>query len=155
MSDALDALRRLEGDWAGNGEGEFPTIDSFAYRETFHFYCNGIEPMLHFEQRTWRQPNDEPLHWESGFLRLDDSGEIEMVNSQNGERVEVMRGQLQWDAESLNLELNSTLLGNDPRLTATRRRYTLSGPTLSYRIWMATTRCPELTHHLEASLQRV
>lgn len=155
----LERLRLFEGSWQGRGSGEYPTIDPFDYEETLQLYCNGVEPMLHFEQRTWKRPTEparsEPLHWESGFLRVVSGSELEMVNSQNGERVETLRGSLEQVGAALVVELESRLIGNDTRLIRTRRRYELSGDQLRYRIWMATTRNSSLTHHLEAQLTRV
>jgi len=52
------------------------------------------------------------------------------------------------------LSMDSTLLGNDERLIRTRRRYECEGDTLRYQVWMATTKQPELTPHLEARLIR-
>jgi hypothetical protein len=157
--DAIDRLRQLEGSWQGTGHGDYPTIDPFEYEETLQLYCNGVEPMLHFEQRTWKRPTEpartEPLHWESGFLRVVSGFNLEMVNSQNGERVETLRGALKQTDAALIVELDSSLIGNDTRLIRTRRRYALVNQELHYQIWMATTRNSALTPHLEARLVRV
>jgi hypothetical protein len=155
----IEALRLLEGSWEGTGNGKFPTIDAFSYTETFQFYWNGIEPMLQFEQRTWvandAEPRKDPLHWECGFLLALPAMGVEMTNAQNGERVEVMRGAIKRSASGLTMSLESTLLGNDDRLVRTKRRFECDGKSLRYRVWMATVRTPELTHHLEAELRRV
>jgi hypothetical protein len=115
--------------------------------------------MLHFEQRTWKRPTEpartEPLHWESGFLRVVSGFNLEMVNSQNGERVETLRGALKQTDAALIVELDSSLIGNDTRLIRTRRRYALVNQELHYQIWMTTTRNSALTPHLEARLVRV
>lgn len=154
----MEALRTLIGDWSGGGHGDYPTIDAFRYSETTRFYWNGIEPMLQFEQRTWvaddRDSRSEPLHWEAGFFRAMAGFGLELTNAQNGERVEVMRGRIDTRDDRLVLSLDSTLLGNDDRLLRTRRRYECKGDSLRYQIWMATTRQPELTLHLEARLIR-
>ncbi len=153
------ALRRFVGAWSGGGHGDFPTIDAFRYTETLRFYCNGIEPMLQFEQRTWvaneADPHKDPLHWEVGFFKALPGFEVELTNTQNGERVEVMRGKIEPRGDIVILSMDSTLLGNDERLIRTRRRYECEGDTLRYQIWMATTKQPELTPHLEARLARV
>ncbi len=154
----ITALRRLVGDWAGGGRGDFPTIDAFRYSEALRFYWNGVEPMLQFEQRTWManasEPHKEPLHWEAGFFRALPGLGVEITNAQNGERVEVLRGTIEPTSHGLILSLESTLLGNDERMIRTRRRYECEGDTLRYQIWMATTRQPDLTLHLDARLTR-
>ena len=152
------ALRKLVGEWVGGGLGDFPTIDAFRYTETTRFYWNGIEPMLHFEQRTWAgdetDSRQDPLHWESGFFKALPGFGVELTSAQNGERVEVLRGRIENVDDRLVLSLDSTLLGNDERLIRTRRRYECAGDTLRYQVWMATARQRELTLHLEARLVR-
>ena len=154
----MTALRRLVGEWAGGGHGDFPTIDAFRYTEALRFYWNGVEPMLQFEQRTWvadeTDPRKDPLHWETGFLRALAGFGVELTNAQNGERVEVLRGKIESGGDTLVLALDSTLLGNDARLLRARRRYECTGDTLRYQVWMATTKQPDLTSHLEARLTR-
>jgi len=151
----MTALRNLVGEWTGGGRGDFPTIDAFRYSETMRFYWNGIEPLLQFEQRTWvADDTTKPLHWETGFFRALPGFGVELTDAQNGERVEVMRGLIETTADRVVLSLDSTLLGNDDRLIRTRRRYECAGDTLRYRVWMATTKRPELTQHLEARLAR-
>ena len=154
----VTALRRLSGEWTGGGRGDFPTIDAFRYTETLRFYWNGVDPMLQFEQRTWVanevDPRKDPLHWEVGFFRALPGFGVELTNVQNGERVEAMRGKIESGGDVVVLSMDSTLLGNDKRLIGTRRRYECEGDTLRYQIWMATTKQPEMTLHLEARLRR-
>ena len=154
----MTALRGLVGEWAGGGRGDFPTIDAFRYTETLRFYRNDIEPMLQFEQRTWvaneSDPHKDPLHWETGFFRALPGFGVELTNAQNGERVEVLRGKIEPRGNVVIFSMDSTLLGNDERLLRTRRRYECEGDTLRYQVWMATTKRPELTLHLEARLVR-
>ncbi len=154
----MTALRRLVGEWSGGGRGDFPTIDAFRYTETLRFCSNDVEPMLQFEQRTWAtseaDPHKDPLHWEAGFFRALPGLGVELTNAQNGERVEVMRGKIESRGDVVVLSMDSTLLGNDERLIRTRRRYECEGDTLRYQVWMATTKQPELTPHLEARLIR-
>ena len=152
----------LSGLWRGSGRGCFPTIEAFDYVEELKFKSNGCEHLLHFEQRTWRHsPSgeaDTPLHWESGFFRPTEGGDIEISNAQNGGRVEVLKGRIQEanrEKGTLTLFVGSVLLGNDPRLLQTRRCFFLAGKTLRYRVEMATTRAPDLQIHLEALLIRV
>jgi hypothetical protein len=84
MSDlhpALGALAALVGTWSGEGEGHYPTIAPFAYRETVTFAASG-RPVLSYAQRTWRAGSDEPLHAESGWLRGQLEGRAELVVAQ-------------------------------------------------------------------------
>ena len=155
-------LLALVGTWKGEGNGRFPTITSFNYLEECVFSSNDCEPIIHFEQRTWIKSTDEtngtPLHWESGFIRANDDGSVEISNAQNGGRVEVLRGTIDEAAYLegvLLLKLESVLFGNDPRLIQTTRRYELRNGTLSYSIEMATTKIRHLQEHLAARLERL
>jgi hypothetical protein len=151
----MNALAGFVGEWAGGGHGDYPTIDAFRYTEETRFVCNGVDPMLQFEQRTWRDgKRDDPLHWEAGFLRALPAMELVLASAQNGKRVELLRGRIESSAGSTVLTLDSTLLGNDERLIRTHRRYECVAETLRYQVWMATRKVPELTLHLEARLAR-
>jgi len=155
-------LSPLVGTWKGEGSGRFPTIASFNYFEECVFSSNDYEPLIHFEQKTWVKSTDPtngtPLHWESGFVRAIEDGRVEISNAQNGGRVEVLRGAIDETAYLegiVLLKLESVLLGNDPRLIQTTRRYQLQNDILTYSIEMATTRTPKREQHLEAKLKRL
>jgi len=152
-------LRRLHGSWTGKGVGNYPTIDPFEWTETLRFELDDGYPMLHYEQRTYLVPSDEASHWESGFIRPLEDGSIEISNSQDSGRVEVLRGRLteiEGSDGDWSIELNSVVLDHDPRLHRTRRVFTLCGDTLLYVVQMATHTTPEprLGQHLEARLRR-
>ena len=159
MSDArrhLEQLAELVGRWEGQGSARFPTIEDCPYREELAFTWNTAEPLLHYEQRTWRLSDAEPLHWESGFLMADDDGLFTLANSQNGPRVELLEGRLASAADGvLELGLASRFHAGDARMLKTTRRWRLAGGRFSYSVWMATTRVPALSFHLEAVLDRV
>lgn len=55
-----------------------------------------------------------------------------------------------------HLELNSIVLGNDPRVLETKRVITVEGDSLRYAQFMATTTtgAPVMQRHLEAVLRR-
>ena len=152
-------LEILAGVWAGAGLGEYPTIESFEYRETLRFVPAETSPKLFYEQKTRRRPvgsdsNFVASHWESGFIRpLDDNG-VEFANAQIGGRVEVLTGTAEPTPTGLVLRLKSALLANDPRMQESTRTITVEGDTLHYTMYMQTTKVPHLAIHLEATLQR-
>lgn len=152
-------LAVLCGSWSGRGSGNYPTIDRFDYEETTRFELDSSYPLIHYEQRTRLLPGREPSHWESGFIRVLDDGSIEISNSQESGRVEVLRGRLD-EAESspgkLRVALDSVVLDHDPRLHRTRRVLCVDGNRLTYEVHMATHTTPEprLQKHLEAILEK-
>ncbi len=156
------ALHPFLGVWRGFGAVAFPTIESAGYAEECTFSANQCEPILHFEQRTWKlDPNGapgDPLHWESGFFRSMADGTIELTNAQNNGRLEILRGTLdveEYREGRLVLSLSSTFHGNDPRMLSSARIYRLNGDRLAYEGHMATTRVAPMRRHLDATLHRV
>jgi hypothetical protein len=93
-----------------------------------------------------------PSHWEVGFWRVLPSGEIEMLNAQGGGRVEVLHGTYELGREGLVLNFQSLLVANDPRMDRTTRQFVLQGSPLHYTMHMSTTKIPDLTVHVGATL---
>jgi nitrobindin-like protein/AIG2 family protein len=154
----VDALDPLIGRFRGTGTVRFPTIASYDYRETLEFVRDRERPLIHYVQRAeQREVGHETWassHWESGFLRPFGEHMVEMTSAQDGGRLEQLRLELSVADGVLVLDGGSIALVNDPRLVRTHRRIELRGDRLWYRVSMATTRVAELTHHLEADLER-
>lgn len=152
---SFEQLRRLHGVWRGRGRGQYPTIEPFEYDEESRFEFDGRYPLIHFEQRTILG-NGEPGHWESGFIRVAEDGEVEISTAQAGGRVEVIRGPLEVTESGFRLDLQSVALGHDERLIRTGRVLALTGDQLDYEMKMATrtTDVPQWLTHLTAALQR-
>lgn len=147
----------LEGSWSGEGRGEFPTIASFNYRETLTFERRS-ETSLFYLQRTERLPEgQEPVtsHWESGFIDVLESGELQLANVQSGGRGEILVGEIEEDGDKIRLRFESTSLANDERMVATARVFKIEGDTLHYEMKMAMTQVGDLTLHVVATLRRV
>lgn len=152
-------LQSLLGTWHGQGSGNFPTIEHFRYEEELSFHCDGAGPYLHMEQRTWKLDEQgergAAIHWESGFLRVTDSGGIDFLNAQNSGRVEVMIGTLEIaESGALFIRLESTTYGHDPRMISSTRCFQLAGSRLSYEMRMQTQDHPAGDTHLSAELKR-
>ena len=152
-----DLLRLLIGEWTGTGRGEFPTIEPFEYLETLRF-AGDHRPFLHYEEKTQRrsagQTDYVPSHWESGFLRLLPSGEVELINTQGSGRLERLSGSLEETETGLILRLQSTSFLNDLRMVATSRTITVNGDNMHYTQTMHTNAVPGPTPHVEARLSR-
>lgn len=146
----LGRLRALLGSWSGEGEGSYPTVEPFRYRETVTFGHAG-KPFLIYGQRTRHPDSGAPMHTEAGYLRPVEDG-VELVLAQPTGLAEIHVGG--WDGNAL--ELHTREVARTPTAKAVRsvhRRIAVEGDTLVYDLWMAHAGTPE-THHLHAELYR-
>jgi hypothetical protein len=159
MHPALDPLAGLVGTFEGDGEGDYPTIEPFRYRERVVFAHAG-RPFLTYQQRTWNPATGAPMHAEVGYLRLPgaadgdppDSTRVEFVLAQPTGIVEVEEGTLDDGVLTLaTTTLGRTATAKDVR--SVRRTFALRDDLLVYDLWMAYAHVPD-THHLHAELRR-
>ena len=150
-------LSRLEGTWKGEGRGEFPGVTSFDYRETLTF-TRRDENSLHYEQKAQKRYDGQteyiPSHAESGFIRILENGELELVSAQTG-RNEVLIGSIEPVGAMFRIPFVSKSITDDPRMISSTRTFELEGDTLRYEVAMHTTKVEQLTPHLKITLQRV
>jgi hypothetical protein len=165
----LRLAQQILGKWRGEGVAEYPTIQTFIYREEIKFSANQVQPLLHYNQRTWKKLESGefvPSHWETGFWRVlpagenSPTGQIEVLCAQSGGRVEVLHGVLAPEREGFVLRLHSELVANDSRVENTSREFVLSrgtgqGETLRYTMEMKTTKTGNLILHVHADLKRL
>src|SRR5205085_3544981 len=81
LNPALKPVAFLLGTWRGEGEGEYPTIKPFRYREEVRFSHNG-KAFLIYSQRTEAIDSDQPMHAETGYLRVVGDDQVEFVIAQ-------------------------------------------------------------------------
>ena len=144
-------LAFLLGTWLGEGKGEYPTIQAFAYGEEIRFWHVG-KPFLAYTQRTWALDDGRPLHAEMGYWRPQPGGRIELVMSHPTGVVEVSQGTLSGSS----IDVASTALGltgSAKEVTRLERSFRIEGDVITYEIRMAAVGIP-LTHHLSAELKR-
>lgn len=145
----------LVGRWTGEGEGQYPTIEPFGYRETVVFTERPDHPAVHYEQRTWRKTpdGDTVSHWETGLLRLSSNGDVRLLNAQGG-RSEVMEGTWEREDDAWIILLEGIGYAGDERVVGSLRNLRFDGRTLGYSMHMETTATNQMSLHLEASLTR-
>lgn len=149
----LVPLQALIGTWAGEGQGEYPTIQPFGYQEEISFAFVG-KPFLAYSQRT-RAMDGSPMHMETGYLRHAGEGHLEFVLALPTGQVELGEGTLSAVDGGLDLVLEascwSTSTAKD--VAGTRRLYQLRGDQLRTVLDMAAVGRPS-GRHLESQLRR-
>ncbi len=141
----------LAGTWRGAGEGEYPTIEPFAYLEELVITPVPGRPVAHWRSTTRDRATGEPRHAESGFLRSTGEG-VELVVAHGFGIAEVAGGTFAAGVLALR---SDRLLGTPTakHVGEVVRRYELDDATLRYEVSMAAVGQP-LTHHLRAELRR-
>jgi THAP domain-containing protein 4 len=148
----LEHISFLVGTWRGEGKGDYPTIDPFAYEEEIRFWHDG-RPLLFYEQRNWNSESKAPMHSESGFWRPREDRAIEVVLAHGFGVAEIEEGQFR----GRRFELRSKSLASTSTAKVIRevtRTYEVDGDVLTYQMAMAYGDTP-LNHHLRAELRRV
>ena len=153
---SIQTITVLQGTWQGEGRGQFPGVTSFAYRETLVF-TRRDEKTLAYEQRTQKLYDGQtewlPSHWESGFIRVLESGELELTSAQIG-RTEVLSGSIEVVDTLFRIRFVSKTITNDPRMVSSARILELEGDTLRYTMEMQTIKVDHSAQHLKIALQR-
>jgi nitrobindin-like protein len=152
LNPALKPVEFLIGTWRGEGQGQFATIQPFRYREEITFSHNG-KTFLIYSQRTQAFDTAQPMHAETGYLRLVGEGRVEFVIAQPIGYAEISLGRL----AGRRMDLESETVARTPTakpVTSIRRTFWMEGDALCYELQMATEGVP-LARHLTASFRRV
>ena len=148
-------LAPLLGTWAGQGAGEYPTIEPFGYFEEVTFGHVG-KPFLTYGQRTKATDDGRPLHGETGYLRVPSPGRAELVLAHPTGITEIQEGKLSVSGTTIDMELTATTIGRTTTakdVTALSRSILVDGDELTYTLRMGAVGEP-LQHHLSATLHR-
>jgi hypothetical protein len=161
----VEPLAFLLGRWQGEGRGEYPTINSFAYAEELVFEHVG-KPFLAFSMRSRDAVDGRPLHAESGYWRAlppapDDEEDVlarlEVVVAHPVGIAEIHLGAARRLGAGVDIALRADHLLLSPTAKDVRAlRWHLhwdGEDTLTERLAMAAVGKP-LTHHLSSVLHR-
>lgn len=144
-------LAFLLGTWVGEGRGEYPTIEPFAYGEEIKVWHVG-KPFLAYGQRTWALDDGRPLHSELGYWRARPGGHVELVLAHPTGVTEIEEGVI----TGTTLDLSTMTVGRTStakEVTALARHVEVHGHVLTYTVAMAAVSQP-MQHHLQAELER-
>ena len=151
LNPALVPVAFLVGSWRGEGEGQYPTIKPFRYREEIRFSHNG-KTFLIYTQRTEAMDTGQPLHTEAGYLRLVANGQVEFVIAQPIGFAEISLGRV--DGQRIDLECQTVARTPTAKaVTSISRSFWLEGDTLHYEVKMGMEGVP-IERHLVANFRR-
>jgi hypothetical protein len=151
LNPALTPVTFLLGTWRGEGEGQYPSIKPFRYREEVRFTHNG-KPFLIYSQRTEAIDTGQPMHAEAGYLRLVGDGRVEFVIAQPIGYAEISLGEVgdrRVDVESASVARTPTAKA----VTSISRSLWMDGEMLRYELRMGMEGA-EAVRHLTASFRR-
>jgi len=152
MHPDAEPIAFLLGTWKGEGKGNYPTIESFAYGEEITF-ANVGKPALAYTQRTWHPSKGFTMHLEVGYWRPVPGNGLEIVLVHPTGIVEIQEGTI----EGGRIDVGSTTVAKTSTakdVTRLERTFEISGDVMRYEVRMAAVGVP-LSPHLEAELHRV
>jgi hypothetical protein len=146
----------LLGTWQGNGQGDYPTIESFSFRQEVIFAHDG-RPFFHYFSRTWitddRGEDIRPGALETGFLRPRPDNRLELVMTHPTGFVEVWYGDV--DGAKIELKTDAVVRTESAKeYSAGHRLYGLVDGDLMWAFDMAAMGQP-LQPHLWGRLKRL
>jgi hypothetical protein len=113
-------LAWLLGRWAGNGHGEYPTIEPFQFGQELIFQQDG-RPFIHYLSRSWIVDDEgntlRESAQETGFIRCLDGGQLEWTMAHHTGYVEVWYGELHPDQPRFEVATDAVVR------TATAKEY--------------------------------
>jgi hypothetical protein len=148
----IEPLAFLLGTWRGEGKGEYPTVQPFAYGEEARFWHVG-KPFLAYAQRTWALDDERPLHAEMGYWRPQSNGGVELILAHPFGITEIEIGAV----TGRRVELMTHSIEGSPmakEVTRVERSFHVAGEVLVYDLRMAAVG-QATAHHLHAELRRV
>lgn len=150
-------LAWILGTWAGNGHGEYEGIDGFQFGQEILFQQDG-RPFIHLMSRSWIIDEDgkhvREAAQETGFIRPQPDGILEVVMAHNLGFVEVWHGEIHPDQPRFEIITDAVArTATAKEYTAGRRLYGYVEGDLLYAYDMAAVG-KELQPHTHARLTR-
>jgi hypothetical protein len=150
-------LAWLIGTWAGNGHGEYPGIQPFEFGQEVVFQQDG-RTFIHYFSRAWIVDAEgnhvREAAQETGFLRPQEDGTLEMVMAHHLGFVEIWLGEIHPDQPRFEIVTDAVArTASAKEYVAGKRLYGYVGGDLLYAFDMA-AQGHELQSHTHAQLVR-
>ncbi|XP_053315007.1 peroxynitrite isomerase THAP4 isoform X2 [Spea bombifrons] len=158
LNPAVVPLAWMLGSWVSEpaGEGEFPTIAPFRYKEELVISHVG-QPMLNFTSCASDPETGKALHRECGFIQIKPgTSQVAFICAQNIGVVEIEEGEVQGEQLTLtSLSLNRISFAKEPYVEQISRNFRLTSEgKLVQTVSMATSTQP-LAPHLHVTYRRL
>lgn len=153
---ALTPISWIIGKWKStSAKGAYPTIQSFEYCEELEFKSVG-QPTLNYTSTTWHPIKLNPMHLESGFLRIKPgTNKLAFMVSHNFGLTSLEEGEVYGNEIMLKAkEISRMSFAKDPAITSLERVIRLEDGKLHITVAMATDKTP-LNNHLEIFYERI
>jgi hypothetical protein len=151
LHEDLRQLSFLLGTWRGEGAGVWPESDPFTYGEEVVYEHVG-DAFLLYSQRSWSLSDEEPIHFERGFLRPAGLGRVDLVLAHPIGVAEVAEGTVSGGVVEVASTSVALATAASP-VTELRRRIEATGDAMTYELSMATREVP-LAFHVRSRLIR-
>jgi hypothetical protein len=150
-------LAWLIGTWAGNGHGEYPGIEDFQFGQELIFQQDG-RPFIHYMSRSWIVDAEgnhvREAAQETGFLRPQADGTLEVLLSHNLGYSEIWHGELHEEQPRFEIVTDAVARTSTAKeYTGGKRLYGYVNGDLLYAFDMAAMG-HELQPHTHAQLKR-
>ncbi|MCX6396638.1 MAG: FABP family protein [Propionibacteriales bacterium] len=150
-------LAWIIGTWAGNGHGEYEGMEDFEFGQEVIFQQDG-RPFIHYLSRSWIIDADgnhvREAAQETGFIRPQPDGTLEVVMAHNLGFVEIWHGELDPEAPRFEIVTDAVARTSTAKeYTAGKRLYGYVNGDLLYAYDMAAMG-KELQPHTHAQLVR-
>ena len=150
-------LAWLIGTWAGNGHGEYPGIEDFQFGQELLFQQDG-RPFIHFMSRSWIVDAEghhvREAAQETGFIRPQEDGSLEVVMAHNTGFVEIWHGELHPEQPRFEIVTDTVArTATAKEYAGGKRLYGYVNGDLLYAFDMAAMGQP-LQPHTHAQLER-
>ena len=158
INPAVAPLAWLVGTWRGLGVVGYPTMESANFSQEIEISHDG-RPFLAMSSRAWmldEQGNEiKPLATESGYWRVLENGEIELLLAHPTGILEMYVGRKDRDRPAIELMTDSVVRSPAAKeYNSAKRMYGLVDSKLMWVMDMAAVGQP-LTSHMSAQLSRV
>ncbi|HEX4190376.1 MAG TPA: FABP family protein [Marmoricola sp.] len=150
-------LAWILGTWAGNGHGEYEGIEDFQFGQEVIFQQDG-RPFIHFMSRSWivdaEGDHVREAAQETGFIRPQADGTLEVVMTHNTGFVEIWHGELDPEAPRFEIVTDAVArTASAKEYAGGKRLYGYVNGDLLYAFDMAAMG-HELQPHIHAQLVR-